>query len=361
MVKNSLFFALFFGLFACTNRTDKIYPEKTTVTESVYASATVQPDSLYQAYSSVVGILDKNLVEEGDLVLKGQGIVQVINTSPELSVANAKLSFELAKENYTGNAAVLKAILDEIEASELKLKNDSINYFRQKNLWAQKIGSKLEYDNRKLAYELSQNNVSLLKSKYQRTKKELQTQVKQAENNYKTSQTLSEDFTVASKIDGKVYALYKNPGEIVNTLEPIAAVGLSDKFMVELLVDEVDIVKLDLGQRILITLDAYNAEVFEGRLHKIYPRKDERSQTFKVEAVFVSPPNKLYPGLSGEGNIIIAEKQDALTLPKEYLIEGTKVLTEDGEVKITIGVQSMDRVEILSGINENTAILKPEQ
>lgn len=361
MVKHSLFFVLFFGLFACNNGTDKIYPEKTTVTESVYASATVQPDSLYQAYSSVVGILDKNLVEEGDLVRKGEGIVQIINTSPKLSVANAKLSFELAKENYNGNAAVLNAILDEIEASELKLKNDSINYFRQKNLWNQNIGSMLEYDNRKLAYELSQNNVSLLKSKYDRTKKELQTQVRQAENNYKTSRTLSEDFTVSSKIDGKVYALYKNPGEIVNTLEPIASVGLSNKFMVELLVDEVDIVKLDLGQRVLITLDAYNAEVFETRLHKIYPRKDERSQTFKVEAVFVAPPNKLYPGLSGEGNIIIAEKQDAITLPKEYLIGGTRVLTENGEVEITIGVQSMDRVEVLSGINENTAILKPEQ
>lgn len=361
MVKHSLIFALFFGLFACNNKTDKIYPEKIIVTESVYASATVQPDSLYQAYSSVVGILDRNLVEEADLVQRGQGIVQIINTSPKLSVANAKLSFELAKENYNGNAAVLKTILDEIEATELKLKNDSINYFRQKNLWNQNIGSKLEYDNRKLTYELSQNSVNLLKSKYERTKKELQTQVKQAENNYKTSRTLSEDFTVSSKIDGKVYALYKNPGEIVNTLEPIAAVGLSNKFMVELLVDEVDIVKLDLGQRILITLDAYNAEVFEARLHKIYPRKDERSQTFKVEAVFVAPPNKLYPGLSGEGNIIIAEKQDALTLPKEYLIGGNKVLTEDGEIEIIIGLQSMDRVEILSGINENTAILKPEQ
>ncbi|PWL37637.1 efflux transporter periplasmic adaptor subunit [Flagellimonas aquimarina] len=360
MMRHSFFLAVFLGLYSCSTKTDNIYPEKRTVTESVYASATVQPDSLYQAYSSVVGILDKNLVEEGDLVGKGDGIVQIINTSPKLSVENAKLSFELAKENYNGNAAILAAILDEIEASELKLRNDSINYFRQKNLWAQNIGSKLEFDNRKLAYELSQNNVSLLKSKYQRTKKELQTQVKQAENNYKTSQTLSEDFTVASKIDGKVYALYKNPGEIVNTLEPIAAVGLSNKFMVELLVDEVDIVKLDLGQRILITLDAYNSEVFEAKLHKIYPRKDERSQTFKVEAIFIAPPNKLYPGLSGEGNILIAEKEDALTLPKEYLIEGTKVLTEDGEVEVITGVQSMDRVEILSGINENTYILKPK-
>ena len=348
-------------LFSCTHKGEKIYPQKLSLTESVYASATVQPDSLYQAYSAVTGILDKNLCEEGDLVTKGHGIVQIINTSPKLSLDNAKLSLELARENFSGSAAILKAIQEEILAAELKLKNDSINFFRQKNLWRQHIGSKVEYDNRELDYQLSQNNLRLLKSEYARTKKELRTQVRQAENNYKTSQTLSKDFTVTSKIDGKVYALYKNPGEIVTTMEPVAAVGHSDLFIVELLVDEVDIVKLNLGQPILITLDAYADKVFEATLHKIYPRKDERSQTFKVEALFVSPPHRLYPGLSGEGNIIIAEKEDALTLPKEYVIGKSKVLTEDGEVEITIGLQNMDRVEVLSGIDENTGILKPRQ
>ncbi|BFP41247.1 hypothetical protein FGF1_20920 [Flavobacteriaceae bacterium GF1] len=348
-------------LFSCMHNGEKIYPQKLSLTESVYASAIVQPDSLYQAYSAVTGILDKNLCEEGDLVTKGQGIVQIINTSPKLSLDNAKLSWELARENFSGSAAILKAIQEEILAAELRLKNDSINFFRQKNLWRQNIGSKVEYDNRELDYQLSQNNLRLLKSEYTRTKKELRTQVRQAENNYKTSQTLSKDFTVTSKIDGKVYALYKNPGEIITTMEPVAAVGHSDLFIVELLVDEVDIVKLNLGQPILITLDAYADNVFEATLHKIYPRKDERSQTFKVEALFVSPPHRLYPGLSGEGNIIIAEKEDALTLPKEYVIGKSKVLTEDGEVEITIGLQNMDRIEVLSGIDENTGILKPRQ
>ncbi len=46
-------------LFACTDSKEKIYPEKLPMTESVYASATVQPDSLYQVYSVAMGILDK--------------------------------------------------------------------------------------------------------------------------------------------------------------------------------------------------------------------------------------------------------------------------------------------------------------
>lgn len=354
-------FAIFTSLlFSCTQKKEKTYPEKLPMTESVYASATVQPDSMYQVHSVAMGILDKIWVEEGDKVAKGDQILQITNTSPELNKENARLALELARNNYSGTAAVLSSIEDEIEAAKLQLKNDSINYYRQKKLWDQNIGSKVEFDNKKLVYELSQNRLELLKKKFDQAKNELETQLRQAENNYKTSLTTTNDFTITSKINGTVYALYKNPGEIVNTVEPVATIGKSDTFVVELLVDEVDIVKLHIGQKVFITLDSYNASVFEGTLDKIYPRKDERSQTFKVEALFNDPPETLYPGLSGEGNIVIAEKKEALVIPKAYLINGSKVLTDEGETSVTIGLENMVMVEILDGINENTAIYKPE-
>ena len=352
----SLSLALFFS---CSNQQEKILPKKATLTESVYSSVTVQPDSLYQVYAAVAGILDKNLVEEGDIVEKGTPLVQIIDHTPKLSSENARLALKLAQENYSGNAAVLESIQEEIRAANLTFQNDSINYFRQKRLWDQQIGSKVEFDNRKLAYELSRNKLNLLKSKYERTKNELQMQLQQASNNYRSSQITTNDFTVTSKIDGKVYALFKEPGEIVSTMEPLASVGSSTDFIIEMLVDEVDIVKLGLGQKALITLDAYGAAVFEAEISKIYPRKDERSQTFTVEAKFKKPPEKLYPGLAGEGNIIVDQKEDVLTIPKVYLINGNQVETEDGPVSVKIGLQNLDQVEILEGIDANTIILKP--
>ncbi len=347
-------------LVSCNTDQEKIRPTVTDITESVYSSVTIQPDSLYQAYASVNGILDKNLVEEGDIVKKDTPLIQIINSNPKLNTENAKLSLDLAKKNYNGNAAILTSIQDEIEAATLKLANDSINYCRQKNLWDQKIGSKVEYDTKKLAYELSINSLDLLKNKYQRTKEELETQLKQAENNYKTSLTTTKDFTINSKINGKVYALYKNPGEIVNTLEPIAAVGSESLFIIEMLVDEVDIVKIEKAQKAIITLDAYNGKVFTSRVRKIYPKKDERNQTFMVEAVFDNQPAVLYPGLSGEANIVIDQKENVLTIPKHYLIDDTKVKTDNGIVDITTGLQSMDTVEVRSGITKDTWIYKPE-
>jgi multidrug efflux pump subunit AcrA (membrane-fusion protein) len=344
---------------SCKDNNETIQPRKRDLTESVYSSVIIQPDSLYKVYAIVAGILDKNLVEEGDQVTKGQAIIQIINNTPKLNTQNAKLALDLARENYNGSAAILSGIEDEILAAKLQYKNDSINFFRQKNIWEQNIGSKVEYDTKKLKYQLSSNNLNLLKSKYDRTKNELITALKQAENNYKTSLITTKDFTVASKINGKVYALNKNQGEIVSTMEPLASIGSANDFIVEMLVDEVDIVKISLNQEVLITLDAYAGEVFTGKVSKIYPKKDERNQTFLVEANFNVAPKTLYPGLSGEGNIIIAHKKEVLTIPKEYVTEDSKVKTEDGLILIETGLENLEFVEVLSGLSEETTIYKP--
>ena len=366
LLRAYLSFTILFGLsvlilVSCGTKREKIQPKITAITESVYTSVTIQPDSLYQAYASVSGILDKNLLEEGDAVQKGMAIAQIINTVPKLNTENARLNPELAKKNYLGKDAVLKGLRERIEAAELQLYNDSLNFNRQRNLWEQNIGSQTQYDNKKLAYELSSNNVKSLRTSYDQTRNDLETKYRQAMNSYKNSANTTRDFAIESKINGTVYALYKNPGEIINTMEPLASVGSSNVFVVEMLVDEVDIVKIELGQKALITLDAYPSEVFETRINKIYPKKDDRSQTFKIEAAFVTPPDKLYPGLSNEGNIIIQQKEDALVIPKAYLIGNNKVETENGEVEITLGLQNFQYAEVLSGINNTTYLLKPRE
>jgi multidrug efflux pump subunit AcrA (membrane-fusion protein) len=350
---------LLFSL-SCSREKDRILPTERALTESVYSSVTIQPDSLYQVYAIVSGLLDANLVEEGDLVSKNDHLFQIINNTPKINSQNAKLALNLAQENFNGSAAILNSIEDEIESAQLKYTNDSINFFRQKNLWDQRIGSKIEYDTKKLNYQLALNQLKLLKDKYNRTKTELQTALNQAQNNYKTASIAFNDFTIDSKISGKVYALYKEPGELVTTMEPLASIGSATRFIIELLVDEVDIVRIHLNQDVLINLDAYDDTIFKGKVSKIYPKKDERNQTFTVEAIFTEQPKVLYPGLSGEANIIIAKKEQVLTIPKAYLIDTNKVKTDEGLVEIETGLQNMDYIEILSGISKDTFIYKPE-
>lgn len=359
-MKSWSYISLVMVLLSCSHGPDKISPTQRTLIESVYSSVTIQPDSLYQVYAIVSGILDANLVEEGDLVSKNEHLFQIINNTPKLNTQNAKFALDLARENYMGSATILSSIESEIGAAKLKYKNDSINYFRQKKLWDLNIGSKGQYDTQKLNYELASNQLRLLQNRLDRVKNELETGVKQAQNNYQTAFIATKDFTVDSKITGKVYALYKEPGEVVTSMEPLAVIGSAKRFIIELLVDEVDIVRISLGQNVVINLDAYSDQVFNGKVSKIYPKKDERNQTFTVEAIFLNRPEVLYPGLSGEANIVIAQKKKVLTIPKSYLIDNYRVQTDNGIVTIITGLQNMDYIEILSGINKDTYIYKPE-
>lgn len=345
---------------SCTQKNTAIKPTVSALTQAVYVSVTVQPDSLYEAFASVNGILEANLVTEGAIVKKGTQLCHIANQNTQFNSENARLSYTLAQKNYSGNTAILLSIENEMKAAQLQLYNDSINFYRQKNLWDQHIGSKAQFDAKQLAYQLSGNTLENLKTKYKRTKNELQTQLNQASNTYKNAVVSNQDYTIESKMDGKVYALYKNPGELVNAQQPIAMIGSKDTFILELLVDEVDIVKVTLQQQVVVSLDAYPDETFLAQVTKIYPTKDERNQTFKVEATFVDAPNTLYPGLSGEGNIIIATKENVLTLPTEYLSENNKVTTEEGDIEVVTGLKTDDYIEIISGINAETIVLKPQ-
>jgi multidrug efflux pump subunit AcrA (membrane-fusion protein) len=346
---------------SCGRREEPILPERADITASVYASATIMPDSMYQVYASVSGILEKNLVDEGDSVRSGAPLLHITDANPRLTAENARLQMELAKQNYLGASTPLKDLQAQIRTAELTYRDDSVNFRRQEKLWSQKIGSQSDFENRKLAYERSHNQLQRLRSEYSRLQKELRTQMIQAENTYRSRMVSTADYTVRSAIDGKVYALYKEPGEGVLPNEPLALIGSPDVFLAELLVDEIDIVQIKTGQLALLTLDAYPDAVFETRVTKIYPQKDARSQTFKIEARFEKAPDILYPGLSGEANIVIGRREGVLTIPGNYLARGDSVRTTRGMRKVVTGLRTLDRIEIIDGIDPTTALLSPEQ
>ena len=248
--------------------------------------------------------------------------------------------------------------MDEIENQKLKLKNDSINFLRQQNLRNKGLGAQAQFDGSKLAYQTSKTSIKILKDKFQRTKLELKTSLNQASNQYKSAISSSKDFTIESKINGKVYAINKNKGELINVQTPIASIGSRNNFIIEMLIDEVDITKIELNQVILISLDAYEKEVFEAKIVKIFPSKDERTQTFKIEGVFTKRPLKLFPGLTGEANIVISTKNNALTVPNEYVNESNQVNTKEGLLEVIIGIKNLERVEVISGIDSTALIYK---
>jgi hypothetical protein len=79
-----------------------------------------------------------------------------------------------------------------------------------------------------------------------------------------------------------------------------------------------------------------------------------------VEAEFKELPPKVYYGLSGEANIVVSTRDNAIVIPAEYLLGDNKVLTEEGEKSVQVGIKNLKFAEILSGIDTTTSLLKPE-
>lgn len=345
--------------YSCGEKPIQTKPSIGLMTESVYASITIQPEDSYQLFSATSGILDKVYIKEGDFVKSNQILAQISATNPKINIESALLKVNLTHENYQGQATTLSSIAEEIKAVEKTIKIDSLNYFRQKKLWEQNIGSKFELENKKLKYELDLNNLKALKNKYQQTNLELENNYKQSQTALKKAQSNLKDYFIKAKMDGRIYSLFKNEGESINQQQPFAQVGKSDSFIIEMQIDEVDISRIELDQRVIITLDAYEGQAFEALITKIFPLKDTRTQTFKVEGKFHQTPPKLYAGLSGEANIILTKKMNTITIPLAYLMNGKKVKTAEGEVEVELGMKNLELVEVISGIDTSTVIYKP--
>lgn len=361
---SKVFLFLLLLLFSCDPQTrqEGIKPRTTDITESVYASVLVKPEDAYSPQTTRPGIIKAIWVEEGQKVEKGQALFQVrVPSEIEKGLTNARLSLEESQEYYSGINNQLLNLESELQMQRDQIKQDSLALARQERLWKQNIGKKTELERAQLTYEINKNQYSILEKRYVQTRVRLENQYKKALNQFQAQKEQLIDYTVYSELSGTVYALHKKVGEFISTQEPFAEIGSSDHFLLEMEVDEVDITKMEVGDSVTIALDAYPNTVFLASTTKIFPKKDAVTQTFRLECHFIENPPKLYDGLSGEANIIIDRRKGVLVIPSEYLIQGERVLTREGEKKVEVGLKNLQMVELLSGLDTGTVLLKPRQ
>jgi len=356
--KQSLPVYVFLFFFSCKQTGEKISPSIESISESVYASGIIRSENQYQVYGSANGIIEAILVKEGDLVKKGDPLMRLMNEPSRLNARNSKLAAEFAA--LEANADKLKELEAAIELAQSRLVNDSLLAIRQRTLWAHNVGSRVELEQRELAFQSSKTNYETARIRYDDLKRQLEFASQQSLNNLKISNSIASDFIIKAEADGKVYKLLKEKGEFANTISPVAIIGDADNFYAELTVDEYDIARIREGQQVLISMDSYQGEVYEASVVQIIPLMDESSRSFTLKANFVSRPKLLYPNLSLEANIIIRSKERAITIPRTYLIGDSLVRMSNGEKrKVVIGLMDYRKAEIKSGLTTEDVIIHP--
>ena len=179
--------------------------------------------------------------------------------------------------------------------------------------------------------------------------------------------------TIYSPIEGIVTQI-DIPVTGVNITPAGATFTIADPeiMIFEAKIDEADIAKTKEGQKVLIALDAYPDEEFEGKILRIdFTSTVTRGGGTAFPAEISLPENtelRFKNGLNGDAEIIIEEKEAILTIPLEALeekngqsfvqiIEGKKIK----RIEVKVGLITDTRAEIISGLDENQKVITGEK
>lgn len=152
----------------------------------------------------------------------------------------------------------------------------------------------------------------------------------QADSRLKSQQERFEWTTVTAPMSGTITRISVEEGEIITSGrsafsrgEAIMRIADLSQMIVRTQINQVEIGRIDEGQRVEIRVDSYRQKVFNGRVSKISPSSTPRGQgggsviTFEVEIEVDIPDDEfqLLPGMSADVDIIVFEKPDILQIP----------------------------------------------
>lgn len=121
-------------------------------------------------------------------------------------------------------------------------------------------------------------------------------------------------------------------------------------------VDETDVAKVEVGQTVDVSLDAYPDELFDGVVTRIDPQTvvDQNVTVIPVTVEITNPDARLKPGMNATCQFILERKEGVLKVPTEAIKD------QDGKYTVMVmkgGVQTERRVEVGIAGDENTEIV----
>jgi HlyD family secretion protein/macrolide-specific efflux system membrane fusion protein len=185
---------------------------------------------------------------------------------------------------------------------------------------------------------------------------------------------------ILSPIEGTVIERGIQPGEVVTpgvqaTFEGKALLTVADLsvLIVKADLNQIDIAKVQLGQKVTLTLDALPGKTYEAKVTKVAPAsttpKGKDVEVFPVEATLAKADGMIKPGMTADVRIHIETKPKVLSLPIEAIVKdtgkayvtkisiGDKGKQRSDRVEVTLGARNDREVEIASGIADGDRVL----
>ena len=241
---------------------------------------------------------------------------------------------------YSIEATVLEAEVNEAKAnaerSEAALK-------RADELFAKQLISGTDYDAARANYNV---DIARLRS-----------------SQAKLSKTV-----IRAPFDGFVGLRRINIGDYATIGQELVDVVRLDPLRVAFSVPETLLPKVQPGQEISVSVDAYPGETFAGRITAVAPKSEVQGHSLEVRASLPNTALKLRPGLFVRIDVSLGVKQNAIVIPEQAIwpLGQDKIVyvVEDGKAyqrAVRIGERKPGAVEIIDGLAEGEIIVTAGQ
>jgi HlyD family secretion protein len=317
-------------------------PFYTSINTKIVATGKLNPEEEIELKPQVSGIVDKILVEEGDIVKKGDLIAKIRVVPNEQSLVSAN---------------------SRINTSRLNFDNANTLYKRNKVLFEKGVISKQDFENSELSMNQAKESLAQAQNDYQIIKRGSLSSGSGANTN------------IMAQIPGTILSIPVREGDQViesnnfNAGTSIATVADMSKMIFEGQVDEAEVGKLKEGIDIKVVLGAINEKEFPAKLTFVAPKGLEVNGAvqFTIKAdVQVEQSTNIRAGYSANAEIELESKENTFCI-KESLLQFNRITEKpfveiqqaDGSFKkvdVELGISDGINVEILDGVNEGDKI-----
>ncbi len=230
----------------------------------------------------------------------------------------------------------------------------------------------LTIDSKKLNLEISQQEYEKQKSLYEKggvTLRELRNSEVSSINaqyEFERAQIQLAKMQVVAPFAGVIVELpYYTEGVRVPSGQTMVKLMSYDQMYVEINLPEKNISEVQVGQNVLITNYTLTQDTLPGRVTELSPVISDETRTFAGKLQIDNPELKLRPGMFIKANIITAQKDSVVVIPKDIILSGSRgkyvfVVGRNSSAddrRITTGISNQDEIEIVEGLAPNDRLI----
>jgi HlyD family secretion protein len=301
--------------------------ETVDLTSKVSANGRIDAQRKVDLSAHVMGQIVNLAVREGDVVNKGDFLLQIDQKQLAASAQGAEAS--------------MRALFSDRDAARANLGEAERNLQRAQRNYEEKIIPAAELDRHRTAVEAARANV-----------RSIEQRIDQSRANLAAARDTLSKTTMTAPMGGVITALPVEEGEVavIGTMNNPGTklLTIADMSIVEAVmeVDETDIPNVKVGQKATVTIDAYPNKTFNGVVTEVGSSPMTRlgmtssgeAVNFEVKIQLDSPPEGIRPGFSASADIVTGTRSGALAIPIQALVVREKPGSGPGAAEEEEGV-----------------------